>query len=112
MQGGHALVIKRHLSTDQDIQHDTKTPDIYFRPRIRPSLQKFWCSKVQAPTEGLQMALGGKQIAQAEINDLDVSSLADQDVLNLEVSVYDAIPMAIVERARNLPAELSSLLLL
>jgi hypothetical protein len=38
MQGGHALVIKWHLATDQNIQHNTKTPDIHLRSRVRLSL--------------------------------------------------------------------------
>lgn len=37
-----------------------------------------------------------KEIAQPEINDLDISRLADQNVLNLEISMNDAVPMTVV----------------
>ena len=58
------------------------------------------------------MALWSKKIAQAEIDDLDISRLANQDVFDLEVSVDDAIAMAVVKRTRDLSTKLPSLLLL
>lgn len=53
-----------------------------------------------------------EHVAEAEIDDLDISSLADQDVLDLQVSMNDAVSMAVVQSARDLPAELPRLLLL
>jgi hypothetical protein len=58
------------------------------------------------------VALGGKKIAEAKVDDLDVSSLANQDVLDLEISVDDAVSMAVIEGTGDLSAELPSLLLL
>ena len=58
------------------------------------------------------MTAGSKQVAQTKINNLDVTSLADEDVLDLEVPVHDAIPMQVVEGTCNLTAKLSGLLLL
>lgn len=58
------------------------------------------------------MTSRSKEIAQAKINDLDVTRLADQDILDLQISMDDAVSMAIVQGARNLSAELPGLLLL
>ena len=58
------------------------------------------------------MSAGSKQVAQTEINDFNITSLADEDVLDLEIAVDDAIAMAVVESTGDLAAELASLLLL
>lgn len=58
------------------------------------------------------MVTRGEEVAEAEVNDLDVTGLADEYVLNLEISVDNAVAMAVVESARDLSAELPGLLLL
>ena len=112
MQCWHTLIVKWYLATDQDVQHNPKTPNIDFRSCVRLCLQQLWRCKVQTPAKRLQMAGRSKQVTQAKINDLNIARLTYQDVLDLEVSVNDAVSMAIVQGARNLSAEFPSLFLL
>lgn len=51
----HALVVERHLSADQDVQHDTKTPDVDLRASVLFGLEKFGRGKVQTSTECLEL---------------------------------------------------------
>lgn len=112
MQLRHALVIKRYLSTDQDIKDNTKTPNINFGSRILSGLKQFRSCKIQTTTESLQEAPWGEQVAETEINDFDVTSLADKDVLDLQIAMYDAVAVAVVQCAGNLPCELARLFFL
>ena len=60
----------------------------------------------------LELAAGGEEVAEAKINDFDVAHLADEDVLNLEIAVDDAVAVAVVEGAGDLAGKLAGLLLL
>lgn len=110
MESGHALIIKGDLTTDQDVQDNSKTPDVDFGAGILPGLQELRSGKVQTSTKRLQGASRGKQVAETKIDDLDVSILADEDVLNLQVTVDDTVPMTVVQGTGNLTTELSGLL--
>jgi hypothetical protein len=112
MQLWHALVIKRHFTAHQDIENDAETPNVDFRPCVLLGLQEFGCSKVQTSAEGLQLTSRGEQIAQPKVNNLDVTSLANQDILDLQVAVDNTVPVAVVERTGDLPGKLASLLFL
>jgi hypothetical protein len=112
MQLRHALVVKRHFTTYQNVQDDAETPHVDLGPRVLLRLQEFWRSKVQTPAKCLELAPGREKIAQAEVDDLDVARLADENVLDLEVAVDDAVAMAVVERTGDLAGELASLLFL
>lgn len=52
-----------------------------------------------------------EQIAQPKVDNLNIPILANQNILNLQIPMHDTIPMAVVQRARNLPAKLPRLLL-
>ncbi len=58
------------------------------------------------------MATRGKEVAEAKVNDFNITSLADENVLNLQVTVNDAVAVTVVERAGDLATELAGLLLL
>jgi len=112
MELWHALVIERHLAADQDVQHNTKTPDVDLRASVLFGLEKFGGGKVQTSTECLELIPRREQVTQSKVNNLDVAHLADKDVLNLEISVDDAVPVAVVQGAGNLSSELARLLFL
>ena len=112
MQLRHALVIEGHLATDQDVQDDTKTPDVDLGTGVLSSLEQLGRSEVQAATEGLEVTTGGEQVTQAKVDDLDIARLADEDVLDLQISVDDAVAMTVVEGAGDLTRELARGLLL
>lgn len=58
------------------------------------------------------MAARGEKIAETKVDYLDVSILTNEDVLDLEISMNNTVPMTVVEGAGDLTAELASLLLL
>lgn len=112
MECRHALIIKGDLAADEDVQDDAKAPHVDLRARVCFGLKELGSGEVQAPTEGLEVATGRKEVAETKVNNLNVARLADQDILNLEIAVDDAVAMAVVQGAGNLAAELPRLLLL
>lgn len=107
----HALIIERNLATDQNIKNDTEAPNVNLRARVLSCLQKFWRGEVEASTESFETVARREKIAQPEVNDFDVSSFADKNVLNLQVPMHDTISVTVVQRARNLAAEFAGLFL-
>lgn len=107
----HALVIERHFAAHQDVQHDTEAPDVNFRAGVLACLEQLGCREIQTSAKSLEQGPGREQIAEAEINDLDIANLADQNVFDLQVPVYHAVPMAIVEGAGDLSSKFPGLLL-
>ena len=110
----HALIVEGHLTTHQHIEDDAKAPDIDLGPRVLLGLQQLGGGKVEAAAVSLELPilLWREEVAQAEIDDLDVASFANQNVLNLEVPVHDAVSVAIVQGAGYLSTKFSSLLFL
>jgi hypothetical protein len=108
MQSGHALVIEWNLSTDEHVENDAETPYVYFWPSIFSGLEQLGSGKVVAATKCLEVALGREEVAQTKVDNLDVSALADQNILHAQIPMYDAIPVAVVEGTSDLPTELSS----
>lgn len=111
MQLRHALVIERHLTTNQNVENNSETPNINFRAGVLPCLEQFGGCKVQTPAERLQKASWREQIAKTKVDDFDISRLADQDVLDLQVSMYDAVPVTVIQCTGDLAGELAGLLL-
>jgi hypothetical protein len=108
----HALVIERHLAAHQDIQNDTEAPYINFGSSVLLGLQQLWGSKVQTSTESLEVIPRRKKVAQPKVDDFDIAGFADENVLDLEITMDDAVAVAIVKGAGNLAGELAGLLLL
>ena len=114
MEGRHVLVVERHLSADQDEEDNAEAPHVHLGTCVWLRLQQFRGRKIQTPAVRLEspILLGGKEVAEAEVDDLDVASLADQDVLYLQVPMHNAVAMAVVDGACYLPGKLAGLLLL
>jgi hypothetical protein len=112
MECWHALIVKWHLSADQNVEDNAETPHIHLGAGVCLCLQQFRGGKVEATAKGLQVPARSKQITQAKVDDFDVTSLADENVLNLQVTVHNAVAMAVVQGAGDLSAKLARLLLL
>lgn len=112
VEGGHVLVIKGHLSAHQHEKHDTETPDINLWASVGFRLEELRGGKVQTATVGLQfpVLVRREKVAEAEVNNLNVARLADEDVFNLQVPVDNAVSVAVVDGACNLAGEFPSLL--
>lgn len=53
-----------------------------------------------------------EEVAETKIDNLDVACLADKNVFDLEISVYDAVPVQVVQSTCDLPAKFPGLFLL
>ena len=111
MQLRHALVVKGHLSAYQDVQDNAKAPDVYLGSGILPGLQQLGGGKVETATERLKKASGREQIAEAEVNDLDITSFADQNVLDFEIAMHNAVAMTVIQGTGDLAGEFARLFL-
>lgn len=58
------------------------------------------------------MSTRREEVAKTEIDNFDVAGLADENVFDFEITMDNAVAMAIVQGARDLTAELARLLLL
>lgn len=58
------------------------------------------------------MVSRGEKVTQAEVNNLDVACLADENILDLEISVHDTVSVAVIESAGDLATKLPGLFLL
>lgn len=112
MELWHALVVEGDFAADEDVEDDSETPDIDFGASILSCLQQFRSSKVQTAAEGPQVIARRKEIAEPKIDDLDVSSFADQDILDFEVPMHDAVPVTVIQGTGDLTSKFPGLLLL
>ena len=46
------------------------------------------------------------EVGQAKVDDLDIAGMRNENILDLQVPMYDAIPMTILQRRADLPREL------
>lgn len=51
VQCWHALIVEWHLSADENVEHDTETPDIDFRASVDFSVEQLGRGKVERTTE-------------------------------------------------------------
>lgn len=85
MQRWHTLVVERDLATDQHVQHNSKTPYIHLRPGVNLRIEKLRSGEVERTTECRKMMGWVIEIGQAEVDDLNVACLRNENVLNLEI---------------------------
>lgn len=112
MQLWHTLVVEWYFSANKNIKDDAETPNVYFGPSILLCLEQFGGGKVKTSTERLELVTRGEEIAEAEVDNLNIAGLADEDVFNLQVTMDNAIPVTIVQCTGDLTCEFPRLLLL
>ena len=108
----HALIIEWYFAADQHVQYDAETPNIDFRSGVLTGLQQFWCCKIQASTESFEKRLWRKEIAEPKVDDLDITSLADQDILDLQITMYHRISVTVIQSTGDLATEFPCLFFL
>ena len=85
MERGHALVVKGHLATYEHVQDHSKAPYVDLRPGIYLGIEKFRRSKIKGATKRRQVGDGIVEIREAKIDNLNIASLRNEDVLDFEV---------------------------
>lgn len=112
MQLWHALIVKRYFAADKNVEHNAKAPHVNLRASILLRLQEFWGCKVETAAERLEEVSRAKQVRKSKVDDLDITSLTDEYVLDLQVSMHNAIAVTVVQSAGDLAAEFPGLLFL
>jgi hypothetical protein len=79
------LIVEGHFATHENIENDAETPDIDLWAGIDFRVEKLGCGKVERAAERSEVVDGVEQIRQAEIDELDVSSLGNKDILDFQV---------------------------
>jgi hypothetical protein len=108
MQSRHALIIEGNLSADEHIKHDSETPDINLWASVDFGVEELGSGEIQRSTERREVAGWVEKVGETKINDFDIAGLRDEDILDFEISVDDAVFMTVLERAANLTSELPS----
>ena len=85
VERGHALVVKGHLATYEHVQDHSKAPYVDLRPGIYLGIEKFRRSKIKGATKRRQVGDGIVEIREAKIDNLNIASLRNEDVLDFEV---------------------------
>lgn len=85
---GVVVVVERQLSAEQGIQDDTQAPNVHLFARVFLAFEHFRRCVAYRPTECLEMVRPPLVFSrEAEINELDVFVLVEEDVLQLEIAV-------------------------
>lgn len=96
MKRGHMLIVKRNLAADEYIKNDSKAPDVDLWTGIGFGIEKFGGGKIQRTAKRGEIGGGVIEIGEAEINDLDVARLGDENVFYFQVSVDDVVLVTIL----------------
>lgn len=107
------LSIKRHSTTEEDINDDSSTPDIYFAVvgLLHENLRSDIPCATQALREETLVLRNG--LSEAEVSQLDYSRLlVDQNIVELNVSVSYVHLVEVVERGEELPRNIPDISLI
>jgi hypothetical protein len=89
------LIIERQIPANDCIEYNSTTPNISHKSIILFSCNHFWRRIARTATGSLTLALPLIQIAESEIDNLDVPFRVEEQVLGFEVPVHDAQPVDI-----------------
>jgi hypothetical protein len=101
----HVRVVKGKTGTETGIQNDAHAPYIYCCARVAVGLavNKFGCSIVRASAGGSELVrwtlLYGRH---AKVSNFDLTSLGEENILRLEISMANVERVAIVKCANDL----------
>ena len=100
---------ERHTDCDHSEQNDAERVEVHGRSTVRSSFQKFGChvagcSKAGRSRSVPRLPFYGR--GEAEVRDPDCEVVADEHVLQLEVSVADALIMHVGHRGEHLLEQL------
>jgi len=79
------LIVERDLSTDEDVEDDSETPDVDFGTSVETSVEEFGSGEVEGTAEGRELGVRGEEVGESEVDDLDVSRVGDEDILDLKI---------------------------
>lgn len=104
----HILILKRQPSTKHHIKNNPTTPNINLRPSIHAPSNDLWRSIIRTPTTRPQKIPIANLVGQAEISNLDVQVVIQQDVFGFEIAVDDFEPVRVFDARDDLLEEFAS----
>lgn len=83
MQRWHTLVIEWYPAADKHVENNAEAPDVYLWAGVSASLEELGCCEVKTAAKRLEVPSWREEIAESKVDDLDVASLAYEDVFDL-----------------------------
>jgi hypothetical protein len=90
---------EREAAIEQRVEQDSRCPDISRRSRILDLVDYLWRHVGGSAAEHLDLFIIGDASGKAVVNQLDIPVFIQQYVLKLDVSVSDALPVAVLQRS-------------
>jgi len=91
MQRRHALIVEGHLAANKDVEHDAETPNVDLGTGVGLGVEEFGGGKIEGTAEGGEMRGGRVEVREAKVDDFDVARFGDEDVLDFEICVCNAM---------------------
>lgn len=111
----HILSGARHkwaASCQHKIQDDTQAPDVPWGALILLHLDNFWDKVWESTPEPVHFLSSRELCAQAKVDQCDGACVIHHDVLCLQVSVHNALVVAVAHGIHYLPVKSPGLFLL
>mmetsp|Transcript_7285 Transcript_7285/g.26071 ORF Transcript_7285/g.26071 Transcript_7285/m.26071 type:complete len:273 (+) Transcript_7285:1135-1953(+) len=108
---GDALVVEGQRAAEQRVQDDATAPHVHLRARVHEAGDDLGRRVVGRAARGAQERAILHHVRQAEVSDLDVVVLVQQQVLRLEVSVHHLVEVAVLNARHNLLEDVPCLVL-
>jgi len=100
-----ARTLKRETSVEHRLEQDPASLDVYRRATLL-FLQHYLRRHLgRGPAEDAHLLVVGDACGEPEVYQLDVVLLVQQDILQLDVPVGDALAVALAERQDDLPLD-------
>mmetsp|Transcript_46861 Transcript_46861/g.135040 ORF Transcript_46861/g.135040 Transcript_46861/m.135040 type:complete len:296 (+) Transcript_46861:558-1445(+) len=103
--------IEGHVPEEHDEDCDAKTPHVTLRRVAVP--ENFWRNVRQGSTAGRHLRVRLPDLTEPEINQLQMVACwrLEQEVFQLDVPMYDAVRVNVVQREQHLPGHIRGILL-
>lgn len=111
-QGRNVFVVEWKATDKQNIENDAAAPDVDLGTCVELAGDDLWSGVIWTPTACLQEVAVCHDIAQAKVGDFDMEVVVEQEILGLQISMYNLMTVAVLDGAHDLLKELSSLVFL
>ena len=104
----YEFIIEGKSANEEDVENDATAPDVDFWASIQLAPNDFWCSVIWTATTGLEEVPVCHDVAQAEVCNLDVHVLVQQQILRLQITMNNLMSVTVLDSANYLLKQLPS----
>ena len=108
----HVLVVKGQRAAEERVEDNSAGPDVHLGARVQLAGDDLRRRVVRGPAARPQELPVSHHVGEAEVSDLHIERLVQQQVLRLEVPVHHVVAVAVVHAADDLLEEPPGVLLL